>query len=176
VIRRAQDGLPAGGRAARDGRGLPQGRRDRCAASRAVGPLAGKSGQRCVHRPQLAGGAGGPLCGTSVAWFPTECMSMRSDRRVGVRVVAPIDTERRKRYFVVVPSKAAISTPFPSAYDVAKKLGVRKRRATHLIHLMDNIHASDAVSVSVGGNTRHSRTAVKSKLARRSVRARSRRR
>jgi hypothetical protein len=82
----------------------------------------------------------------------------------------------KRRYVVAVPSKAAISTPFPSAYTVAKTLGVRKKRATHLIRLMDSIHVSDAVSVRVGIESSRPRTASKKKVARRSVRARARRR
>ncbi len=73
-----------------------------------------------------------------------------------------------------VPGRVAISTPFPSAYIVAKKLGVRKKRATHLIRLMDSIHVSDEVAVRVG--KRRNLTAARKKTARRSARARSRRR
>ena len=85
-------------------------------------------------------------------------------------------TQRQKRrYGVGVPGKVGISTPFPSAYTVAKKLGVRKKRATHLIRLMDSIHVNGKVSVRVGGERRHP-TASGKKAPRRSARARSRRR
>ncbi len=82
--------------------------------------------------------------------------------------------EGKRRYLVVVAGKRAISTPFPSAYAVAKKLGVRKGRATHLIRLMDSIHTTDAVAI-VGGNGGRHKAPKKAKAARRSARTRFRR-
>jgi len=48
-----------------------------------------------------------------------------------------------------VAGKTVISTPYPSVYGVAKKLGVPKERATCLIQLADSIRVTDSVSVGI---------------------------